>query len=189
MSDGTMDRLNLLAPDTLAQIARALESGPIFGLHYVPYSGGGPDSVLFRTFDAFRTHLTRAKAGDLFEFWSLPALLAQQRSLLHVAFTDDSRDTDAALVAAGLQVIDAGLSVRFNEFFAICLSRDGDTDDVFLSNDVAELRLVIESYRQPGCTVAVFPYAQNEQIDTHDSRLLWATYPRTESQTPIGGVS
>ncbi len=44
------------------------------------------DNWAFRAFEAFWAYLSRSKPGDLYQAWSLPALLARDMAIVNMAF-------------------------------------------------------------------------------------------------------
>jgi hypothetical protein len=62
---------NILAPDQLANIERALEQAPIIVEHRHYYGSRAPDRLIFEEYEDVVTYLkTHARPGDKFYVWN-----------------------------------------------------------------------------------------------------------------------
>jgi hypothetical protein len=177
----------ITAPDALDRIAQAVAAGPVFGRHYHFAGGRSGDTWAFQTFEAYQNYLARSKPGDLYQVWSLPALLHQQVALMVVQFGTRSDAEMISLVEQGLWTVKTYLDVPYNEFLALYLWAGTLAIEVYL-NDIDgfdELLEDVDRYSRPGGEIYVFPFTR---IGTEEYILLQGKYPNAEGKVPIGGA-
>ena len=180
------DQPNILASHALARIKQAVAAGPIFGRHHHFTGGSSADTWAFHTFEAFRAYLARSNPGDLYQLWSLPALLHRRVALLQMTFGALSDAETFPAVDRGLWAVKTYLDVPHNEFLAFYLMAETSAIEVQLDDidGYEDLLEYVDRYSRPGGEIYVFPFTH---IEADEYLLLQAKYPNAEGKVPIGG--
>ncbi len=180
------DQPNILARDALARITQAVATGPIFGRRHHFAGGSSADTWAFHTFEAFWVYLARSTPGDLYQVWSLPALLNRQMALLQMSFDTRSDAETFPAMDRGLWAVKTYLDVPYNEFLAVYLMAGNAAIGVQLDDidGYEDLLASVDRYSRPGGEIYVFPFTR---IEADEYILLQAKYPNAEGKVPIGG--
>jgi len=185
----TKDGPNILAEENLERIRQALSDGWIGGIHLYFGVGRSGDSIAFSTFDAFLSHVTASRPGDLFILWSFVEMRRKGLLLVDSQFMDDVGAGRSLLAARDLDRVREYLSEsESNEMLSISSAGGGEltaiwTDlegsgwDPFL--DAARLAAV------PGGALCVLPLTK---VDCPEFHLVRAKRPNDQGQVPLGGA-
>lgn len=79
----TAERLNLLSPEIVEKVGRALDAGLVCGLHAFYAGGCGPEPCAFADLDSYLRRVEGSRPGDRLTLWSVAALGEQGRLLIH----------------------------------------------------------------------------------------------------------
>ncbi|HEU5198767.1 MAG TPA: hypothetical protein VFU32_03980 [Ktedonobacterales bacterium] len=182
---------NILAPENLDKIKDAAARGLIFGYHYRPHSGGGPNYWVFQTFDAFMELVAHSKPGDWYGVCSLSGLLEQKSAIAWSLCGETAEAGKLLFQPEELQSIRTYLEKgpgKFPEILTIYYLPNPpeglqieemriDIDDV---DDYDYWLETVEYYSHPGAEIAVFPY---EVIEDESAYLLVeAQYPNERGE-------
>lgn len=180
---------SILAEDTLRAVESALEEGWIGGIHLYYGGGGSGDSIAFSTFDAFHSHITSSKPGDLFIMWSVAEL--RKRGLLLVDNGFNPR------LEAGLSLLSQGdlIGVRgylaqkeLNEIFSIRSRGGGELEATMtdLEGTYEDRFLTFtQEIAEDGDAICIFPLTS---IDHPEFYLVKAKRPNENGEVPLGGA-
>jgi hypothetical protein len=185
-SEWVTDRPNILNPHYLDQIKEALAVGPIFGRHHRLAGGCSADNWAFRTFEAFQTYVSRSKPGDLYQVWSLPALLARDMALVAITFPTTPSMVTTVVLERTVQAVKTYLDTAYNEFLAL-FCEVGSTEIAVQLDDLDGYDGFLDRiprYWRPGGAIYVFPFTH---IESDEYVLLEAKYPNARGEVPIGG--
>jgi hypothetical protein len=185
-SEWVTDRPNILDSYYLEQTREALSIGPIFGRHHHLAGGCSADNWAFRTFEEFRTYIARSKPGDLYQVWSLPALLAQDMALANIAFPATPDVETTAVLERAAESVKTYLDTPYNEFLALFCEAESSGIAVQL-DDIDGYEGFLERvtlYRRTGGVIYVFPFTR---IESGEYILVEAKYPNAKGEVPIGG--
>jgi len=185
----TTDGPNILAEENLERIWQALTDGWIGGIHL--YCGGGRsgDSVAFCTFDAFLSHVTASRPGDLFNLWSVAEVRRKGLLLVDSHFKDTDGAGRSLLSPGDLDRVREYLSeAESNEVLSISSAGGGELEAIWTDLEGSGWNPFLNAARHaavPGGALCVLPLTK---VDCPEFHLVKAKRPNDQGQVPLGGA-
>ena len=183
----TIEGPNILAEQNLERINQALSEDWIAGIHLYFGGGGSGDPIAFSTFNAFLSHATASRPGDLFILWSVVEM--RRRNLLLVDRRFREAATSSLLSPDDLDRVRGYLAeAELNEVLSIFSVGGAGPEAIWTDLKGSNWRPFFDAAQRVAVLSGALRVLPMTRVDHPEFYLVKAKRPNPQGQVPLGGA-